>query len=254
MPRIGLFDSGLGGLSVLKTLWLESQGTHFIYFADLKNGPYGSLTKDDVVKLSVSAFELLLSKKSDAVVFACNTATSAAAQFLRETHAIPIFGMEPAVKPATEQNPGLPIAIFATELTLKEDKFKNLIEQVGLQNSFLPVPCEGLAKLIDSGKWDAAWHFLKTRIDSVISKTNIIVLGCTHYVFLKDRITQNYPNVKVYDGNLGTSLHIKNKVNLPETGNNSLDIILNTENPEYVKLTESIVSTFTNSFTISLNQ
>jgi glutamate racemase len=251
--RIGLFDSGLGGLSVLKTLWLETMGSHYIYYADLDNGPYGRLSKEQVLEISKSAFDFLSNKNVDAVLFACNTATAAAANFLRQTHKIPIFGMEPAVKPATLENPGKPVAIFATELTLREEKFKNLIDQLDSHNAYLPVPCEGLARMIDDGDLQGAWDFLHKRIQSVCEQTNVFVLGCTHYVFLKERILNTFPNVKVYDGNLGTANHMKKNLNLNGTCENSLDIILNSCDSKYISIAEDIVSKFSNSFTISLN-
>lgn len=252
--RIGLFDSGLGGLSVLKTLWLETKGTHFIYYADLDNGPYGKLSKNIVIENSQLAFEFLIEKQVEAVLFACNSATSAAADFLRQTHEIPIFGMEPAVKPATLENPGKPIAVFATQLTLNEEKFKNLIDQLGSHNSYLPIPCEGLARMIDDGNWGGAWEYLDSRIQSVRNETNIFVLGCTHYVFLKDFILSKYTDAKVYDGNLGTANHMKKILNLNGTEGNTLDIILNSSDPKYIPVTEEIASRFSNSFSISLNQ
>ncbi|MDZ4727628.1 MAG: aspartate/glutamate racemase family protein [Leptospira sp.] len=251
---IGLFDSGLGGLSVLKTLWSMTTGCHFIYFADLENGPYGNLTKEEVIQISKSAFDFLLEKNSDAILFACNSATSAAANFLRETHKVPIFGMEPAVKPASSDNPGKAIAVFATKLTLKEEKFKSLLEQLEKNNEYIPVPCEGLAKLIDDGKWEEAWDYLDSKIQSILEKTNIIVLGCTHYIFLKDKIRKKYPQILIYDGNFGTSSHIKNSLKLFGEGNNTLDIFLNTLDSKYVRITEDIVSEFAKSYTISLNQ
>lgn len=102
----------------------------------------------------------MLEKDCEAVLFACNTATSAAADFLRTKHSVPIFGMEPALKPAVAENPGVKIAVFATDLTLKEEKFKNLVSGFPAGTEILPVPCEGLAKLIDKDRWEDAWDFL----------------------------------------------------------------------------------------------
>ncbi|TGN19181.1 glutamate racemase [Leptospira idonii] len=250
--RIGLFDSGLGGLSVLRSLWKETGDVDYIYFADLINAPYGRKSKKEVLEFSQNAFQYLLEQNCDAVLFACNTATSAAANLLRQTHSIPIFGMEPAVKPASLDHPDRPIAIFATELTLKEEKFKNLLESMGAKNEFIFVPCEGLAKLIDEDVWEDAWDFLDAKIKTVISKTNVFVLGCTHYVFLKERINYVYPDVKVYDGNLGTSLHIKNALQIPGSGKNNLDILLNTHISDYVHLANRIAKSFSASHTLSL--
>jgi len=252
--RIGLFDSGLGGLSILKTLWLETSGSHFIYYADLDNGPYGKLSKTQVLDISKNAFSFLLNQNVEAVLFACNTATSAAAQFLRESHSVPIFGMEPAVKPATLENPNKPVAIFATELTLNEEKFKTLIDGLGNNSTYLPIPCEGLATLIDNGNWNKAWEFLDQKIKSVAEQTNVFVLGCTHYVFLKEKIESHYPQVKIYDGNFGTAIHMKKALNLNGMEGNTLDIILNSSDTKYISISEDIASKFSSSFSISLNQ
>lgn len=252
--KIGIFDSGLGGLSVLRTIWKEISNIDFIYFADLNHAPYGRRSKKEVLTLSTQAFEFLLEKNCDAVVFACNTATSAAARFLRENHQIPIFGMEPAVKPAVLENPLETISVFATELTLREEKFHNLVASLPTENEVLTVPCEGLAKLIDEDEWDLAWDLLNQKIQSVYPRSKVFVLGCTHYVFLKERILYNYPDVKIYDGNLGTANHIKKVLNLENCSEsfNQLDILLNTSNSHYVHLANRITKTITPNFTLSL--
>lgn len=253
--KIGVFDSGLGGLSVLRTLWKETSNIDYIYFGDLVHAPYGQKTKEEVLELSQNVFEYLIEKDCEAVLFACNTATSAAADFLRKQHSIPIFGMEPAVKPALLENPGGKVAVFATELTLKEEKFKNLVSDLAHGSAILSVPCEGLAKLIDSDQWEDAWDFLDAKIKSTQNETNVIVLGCTHYVFLKERIHYHYPQMKVYDGNLGTALHIKKILQLPDGGQenkNQLDILLNTSDSDYVHLAGRIAKTITPNHTLSL--
>ncbi|BDA79705.1 glutamate racemase [Leptospira kobayashii] len=250
--RIGLFDSGLGGLSVLSSLWRELGNVDFVYYADLQNSPYGPLSKEKVLELSENAFQYLITKDCQAVLFACNTATSAAADFLRETHKIPIFGMEPAIKPASLSHPDKPVAIFATELTLKEEKFKNLVATLPKQNDYIAVPCEGLAKLIDEGSFDRAWNFLNEKIQSVINKTDVFVLGCTHYVFLKERILGHYPNVSVYDGNSGTAIHIKNVLGLNSKGRNHLEIFLNTSDEKCIQTTDLIVNKFAENSKIAL--
>ncbi|MDF3819306.1 glutamate racemase [Leptospira sp. 96542] len=254
--KVGVFDSGLGGLSVLRTIWKETNNIDFIYLADLDNSPYGSKSKRNILQYSKIAYEYLVDKNCDAVVFACNTATSAAAEILRSNSKIPIIGMEPAVKPAVIENPNQSVAVFATDLTLKEEKFQNLVSSFSESAEIIPVSCEGLAKLIDNDLWDEAWDFFNTRIKSVISKTKIFVLGCTHYVFLKERILYNYPDVKIYDGNLGTNNRLKDVLNISQhSGNdqkNGLDILLNTSNSDYVHLTGRIAKTISSCHTVSL--
>ncbi|GBF50535.1 glutamate racemase [Leptospira ryugenii] len=241
---IGLFDSGLGGLSVLKSLYESLPDINYIYFADLFHGPYGHLPKQSVLEISQSAFSFLKSFQIDAGLIACNSATSVAVEPLRKTESIPVFGMEPAVKPAAMENPGKTIAVFATSLTLKEEKFNQLVQNLQKENSYLPVACEGLAKMIDQGAWEEAWHFLEEKIRGVLDQTNIIVLGCTHYVFLKEKIQHSFPNVKVYDGNLGTAMHIKNTLSPLKSSDPTIKVFLNSDNDLHTEVFHSVLTQF----------
>jgi glutamate racemase len=126
---IGVFDSGLGGLSVLATLQKLLPNESYIYVGDSKNAPYGTKSKEEVLELSRQICNQLVSLDVKAIVIACNTATSAAVNQLREEYDIPIIGMEPAVKPALRQSKGK-VAVLATEMTLKEEKFQKLIESL----------------------------------------------------------------------------------------------------------------------------
>ena len=122
--RIGIFDSGVGGLTVLNTAMKMIPHAQYIYYADLDNVPYGTRDKGDVRKLTHNAIEFLYDMGVDAVVIACNTATSTSVEHLRKSFDIPVIGMEPAVKPAIENTDTGKVMVMATELTLKEKKFK----------------------------------------------------------------------------------------------------------------------------------
>ncbi len=222
--KVGLIDSGWGGLSVLATIWELCGSTDFYYLADLKNSPYGSKSKEEVLAFSIQALKHLEKVGCDAFLFACNTATSSAVEHLRSEFSYPIFGMEPAVKPAVLENPKETIAVLATEFTLREDKFQNLIKQLPGENSFLPIPCEGLATRIDSGDLEASWQFLESHLNKFSSSFQVMVLGCTHYVFLKDRLKKERPDLKIYDGNLGTARNLIQSLSLPAIGKNRLQI------------------------------
>ena len=154
MP-IGFFDSGVGGLSVLKEAIKLMPNENYIYFGDSKNAPYGVKNVDDVKELTYNAFNLLREKGAKAVVVACNTATSAAVADLRKDYKdIPIVGIEPALKPAVELNRDGAIVIMATPMTLREKKFGNLMNKYNGGKEIIPMPCAGVVEFIESGDLD----------------------------------------------------------------------------------------------------
>ena len=143
MP-IGFFDSGVGGLSVLREAVKLMPNEHYVYFGDSKNAPYGVKKVEEIKDLTYKAVEFLIEKGAKAIVVACNTATSAAVASLRVTYpSIPIIGIEPAVKPAVELNRPGAIIIMATPVTLKEKKFKNLIAKYGDKAEVVSMPSPG---------------------------------------------------------------------------------------------------------------
>ena len=152
MP-IGFFDSGVGGLSVLKEAIKLMPNENYIYFGDSKNAPYGVKTVNEVKELTYKAVEFLLDKGAKAIVIACNTATSAAVAELRKSYPnIPLVGIEPAVKPAVQLKTGKSIIIMATPMTIKEKKFNNLISRFKADADIRPMPCAGLVEFIEAGK------------------------------------------------------------------------------------------------------
>ena len=225
MIRIGIFDSGMGGLSVLKQIDQDYENIHFIYYGDLANSPYGQKSREDVTGFSVQAVSFLAAKNVDAVIIACNTATSASIEEIRARFSFPVIGMEPAIKLAAEKHPGEMIAVLATSLTLKEDKYLHLREKLNLEEHVLPVPCDGLASLIDKPDLDSARDFLSDKMRNV-RETGIAVLGCTHYVFLKDYIRGM--NYTVYDGNEGTARRAASLLGLSRgSGKNTIELYFN---------------------------
>lgn len=206
---IGVFDSGMGGITVLSTLIKELPNESFIYFGDSLNAPYGTKDIDTVRKLTIRACDYLISIGVKAIVIACNTATSAAIKDLRKRYSIPIIGVEPALKPAVEYSNSGTIAVMATPMTLKEKKFEKLMERYMDRCSIIKVPCPQLVQLVEAGHTDddeiieaieACFKDIeKNSLDS-------IVLGCTHYVFLHTVLKKVFPDdVMLVDGNLGTA-------------------------------------------------
>jgi len=189
---IGFFDSGLGGISVLRETLRLLPREDYLYFGDSLHAPYGVKPLQEVQQLCGDAVAHLVESGAKAIVIACNTATAAAVADLRQRYPhIPIIGTEPAVKPAVERHPGGRILIMATAMTLKEQKFQDLWEQYRDQAEIIPVPCSGLMEFVEQGilrgeeleafLMEKLMPFMKVPVDAV-------VLGCTHYPFLRGAI------------------------------------------------------------------
>ena len=216
MP-IGFFDSGVGGLSVLKEAIKLMPNENYIYFGDSKNAPYGVKNVDDVKELTYNAFNLLREKGAQAVVVACNTATSAAVADLRKDYKdIPIVGIEPALKPAVELNRDGAIVIMATPMTLREKKFGNLMNKYNGGKEIIPMPCAGLVEFIESGDLDGddLKDYLKDKFSEFKGqKIGSVVLGCTHYPFVRKAIQETIGNnIPVIDGGLGTCKELRRRL------------------------------------------
>ncbi|MBQ3400247.1 MAG: glutamate racemase [Lachnospiraceae bacterium] len=211
---IGVFDSGMGGVRVLKDLVRVLPEEDFIYFGDSANAPYGTKTPEQIRELSVRAAEHLIGKNVKALVIACNTATSAAAGILRAEHPeLPVIGIEPALKPAVTAFPGGNIVVMATPVTLKLEKFARLLGQFSGQANVTLLPVHGLVELIEQGITEGPEvrevlisHFAQypgRHIDAV-------VLGCTHFPYVKDEIAAVLGGgVRLFDGGDGTARHLR---------------------------------------------
>ncbi len=214
---IGFFDSGVGGLSVMKKTIELLPHENYIYYGDSKNAPYGVKTVDEVKKLSFKAVEFLLEKGAKAIVIACNTATAAAVEDIRKGYAdVPIIGIEPALKPAIELNKNGDILIMATPMTLNEKKFAKLMSRYKEKKSIIPLPCAGLVEFIESGvlEGEELRKFLSEKLQGHNYKnTSSIVLGCTHYPFVKNEIQSIVGHeVDIIDGSLGTAKELKRRL------------------------------------------
>lgn len=210
---IGVFDSGMGGISVLSELIKLMPNEDYIYYGDSNNAPYGTKTVDEITKLSIGACDFLISRGVKAIVVACNTATSASIKALRNKYNIPIIGMEPAIKPALEVANDKKVVVLATPITLAERKFENLVNRLDANDKVIKVPAPELVRIVESGyindniiKEQVKYYF--DVID--MSKVGSVVLGCTHFVFLRETIDQVIGgNIVLVDGNEGTARHLK---------------------------------------------
>ena len=206
---IGVFDSGVGGISTLREMIRELPDERFIYFGDAANAPYGTKSTQEVIDCVRSVVEHLMKKEIKALVIACNTATGAAAATLRKELSIPVIGMEPALKPASQVRKNGSVLVMATPLTLHQEKFENLMKQYG--QGAEKVPCPGLMEIVEADDGAGALHYLRelfSRFD--LDQVDAVVLGCTHYVFLKDMIRDLLPErIAITDGNAGTARQLK---------------------------------------------
>lgn len=215
---IGFFDSGVGGLSVLKEAISIMPNENYIYFGDSKNAPYGTKKLDEVKQLTFNAVEFLREKKVKAIVVACNTATSAAIEELRNKYTdIPIIGIEPALKPAVKLHRDGSVVIMATPMTLREKKFKKLMCKYKDECNIISMPCAGLVEFIENGilQGSELEEYLRNKFNKY-NKSDIasIVLGCTHYPFIKETLSKIVGDeIPLIDGGLGTSHELQRKLN-----------------------------------------
>lgn len=207
---IGVFDSGVGGVSVLRDLVRLLPRERFIYYGDNKNAPYGTRSEEEIRALSLDVANWLLSRDVKAMLVACNTATSAAIQTLRERLSIPVVGMEPALKPAYELHADGKILVLATPATLRQAKFHRLYERYG--EHAVALPCPELVEFVESGRCegDEIDAYLARRFADVQGeKLAAAVLGCTHFSFLKRALGKALPGVPLLDGNEGSARRLE---------------------------------------------
>lgn len=211
---IGVFDSGLGGISVLKELKNMMPNEKYIYYGDSRFAPYGIKTKTEITKRCISICEYFILKGVKAIIIACNTATSACVNVLREMYDIPIIGMEPALKVAALGKENQNILVLATDFTLKEKKFECLMSKYSQCNHIYKQPCPKLVEIVENDQLDDI-SLVKKQLQEYLKpyegiRLNSIVLGCTHFVFYRDQIKALIgDNTAIIDGNFGTSRHVK---------------------------------------------
>lgn len=193
---IGVFDSGIGGLSILQALRAELPHEDFVYIADSGHAPYGERDAAHVIDRALALTKHLLERHHiKALVVACNTATAAAIHLLRERYPdLPVIGVEPALKPAAKQSRTRRVGVMATRGTLESAKFRTLLASLEGQADFVLQPCEGLADAIerqDAGKTEALcrqYTQAMGRFGANAREMDMLVLGCTHYPFVADQL------------------------------------------------------------------
>ena len=191
---IGIYDSGFGGLSVWRELYRALPDESLVYLGDGKNCPYGELDQATIQKYAQQAVESLLAEGCKLIVVACNTATAAAINFLRERYAdIPIVGLEPAVKPACKLTRNKRVAVLATEHLLQSEKFRATVDRYAEGVEVMSVVGRGFVEAVEAGEEQssATRQLVLEAVEPAVQQgADVIVLGCTHYPFLRGVIRQ----------------------------------------------------------------
>lgn len=214
---IGVFDSGVGGLSVLRELIALMPNENYIFFGDSKHAPYGVKPLEEVQRLTCADAAYLVEKDVKALVVACNTATSAAIQILRRKYTkIPVIGIEPALKPAVLAGEHPRVLVMATPMTLREEKFRRLMKEHETEAEILPLPCPGLVEFVERGELEGArleQFLVELFAEYMEHPVDCVVLGCTHYPFVKKMIQKVLgAQVQIFDGGAGTARETRRRM------------------------------------------
>lgn len=245
---IGIFDSGLGGISVLKELKKHMKEENFIYFGDSAFAPYGTRRKEEIIQRCLFICDFFVKRNVKAIVIACNTATSVAASVLRSRYDIPIIGMEPALKPAAHDKHKQNIVVMATPLTLKEKKFEHLMSHYSSDNKIIKMPCPELVNIVENDELDnkpKVMNQLYAYYRDINLKTiDSIVLGCTHFVFYRKYFDEHFAHINIIDGNIGTSNHLKHILeerNLRNEGEGTIQIFNSERDEKFITLSYKLL-------------
>lgn len=214
---IAVFDSGVGGISVLRHLRRLLPGERFLYFGDSANAPYGTRSTEEVRALTLAAAEKLMTiAPLKALVLACNTATAAAVEDLRARWPeLIVIGIEPALKVAADHFPGGRVGVMATAVTLREEKFDHLLHRFDAGCSITKIPAPGLVSLIEQGKVDdpETVALLHAILDPYRGKLDALVLGCTHFPFVSGAIARVLGEaVALLEGGGGTARETRRRL------------------------------------------
>lgn len=246
---IAVFDSGVGGISVLRHLRRLMPGERYLYFGDSANAPYGSRTTREVRSLTLAAVEQLLKAHNlKALVLACNTATAAAVKDIREKYPqLIVVGIEPALKVAADHFPGGRVGVMATEVTLREEKFDTLLHRFDESCSVAKIPAPGLVELVEQGKGDSpeAEALLREILAPYQNTLDALVLGCTHYPFARKAISRVLgERIVLLDGGSGTARETKRRLeeaDLLENGSGQVVITNSLKSEAVLRLSRQLL-------------
>lgn len=210
---IGVLDSGIGGVTVLREILKQNIHAKFIYYSDSKNNPYGDKSEDEIYSIVKTIIDYLLDKGCVVIVLACNTASAICVKRLREAYPDTLFiAIEPAYKMVHDYNPNGKTLVMATEGTINSEKFLTLFNKYDNKNTTL-LPCKGLAELIEEGNEVKIDRYLDDNLSKYKDIDNV-VLGCTHYPLIKKNLRRVLGDVKFFDGSLGVSKELVRQLEL----------------------------------------
>lgn len=226
---IGVFDSGIGGLSVLAQIVKLLPREEYVYYADMEHVPYGLKTNEQIKEYVKKAVDFLASRNVKVIVIACNTATSIAIEDLRKDYKIPIIGIEPAAKPAVENRHSKKVLLMATPVTVREEKLKKLLKKIDTEHSVDLIAMPGLVQFAEKQDFTSkeVENYIKEELKGYnLSEYSELVLGCTHFPFFKEMLLKLFPKeVQIIDGSIGVANRLKSVLQKKEgIGNNQLKI------------------------------
>lgn len=230
--RIGFFDSGIGGLTVLHQALRFLPHEDYLFYADTLHVPYGEKTKEEVREYILDAVDFIAAQKVKALVIACNTATSIVIEELRTRYDFPVIGIEPAVKPAIERWAGKQkkVLVLATNLTLKEKKYNDLVQRIGQGESVDSLPLPGLVQFAENFVFDEEKlvPYLEKELSLFdLKQYGTVVLGCTHFPYFENSLRRVFPkDVDFISGSIGTAKHLKQILELKNQVNQGTGDIL----------------------------
>lgn len=208
--KIGVFDSGIGGVTVLREIVKLLPNENYIYYSDSKNNPYGDKTDKEIKQLCDNIVQYFIQENCKLIVIACNTASSKAAQYLREKYpSIQFIAIEPAYKMVHDYAYDKPTLVMATKGTINSEKFNLLLKKYDNHKTYL-LPCVGLADIIEQENGEEIRKYLNENISIYKGKVENVVLGCTHYPLIQREIQEVLGQVQFFNGAPNLAKHLKN--------------------------------------------
>ena len=217
---IGIFDSGIGGVTVLKEILKILPNENYIYYSDSRNNPYGDKSSKKINELCENIVKLLIKQNCKVIDIACNTASAKSAQYLREKYTdIPFIAIEPAYKMVYDYAYNEPTLVMATKGTIESEKF-NLLYHTYDNHKTILLPCVGLANIVEEGNREKIKKYLKEHLESYRGKVKNVVLGCTHYPLIQDEIQEVLGEVTFFNGAPYLAKHLKEVLEEKDLSNN----------------------------------
>lgn len=209
--KIGIFDSGIGGVTVLKEIIKVLPNEDYIYYSDSKNNPYGDRPQEELLEICDKIVQLLLKNECKVIVIACNTASANAVKFLREKYKnVPFIAIEPAYKMVHDFSYEKPTLVMATKGTIESEKFNLLYNKYNNHKTEL-LECVGLADIIEEGNKETIKNYLQKNLSKYRGKIKNVVLGCTHYPLVQDEIREVLgDDITFFNGAPNLAKHLKN--------------------------------------------